>query len=183
MASTTQYVTADELFNMPDNGGRYELVRGELREMSPAGARHGNVGYKIGLILGAHIEANRLGMGYCAETGFRLASNPDTVLAPDFAFVVAERAAVFGDVISFLPGPPDLAVEVISPSQSYTDIEEKTLTYLEHGTRVVVLADPDKRRLVIRRPDQKPVILGEADRFELTDLLPGFSTVVKSFFE
>lgn len=181
MASTTQAVTADELFRMPDNGSRYELVRGELRSHSMSGGLHGQVTARVTVLLGRHVRDRKLGVGFTA-TGFQLASDPDTVLAPDLAIVVADRA-MLGDTDYFFPGPPDLAVEVISPSESYSDVEERTLTYLEHGTRVVVLADPAKRRLVIRRPDQTPVVLSEDDLFELADLLPGFSTVVQSFFE
>lgn len=183
MASTTQYVTADELFRMPDDGWRYELVRGELRKMSPAGARHGRVAAKFMILMGTFIDQRKLGVVYGAETGFRLASQPDTVLAPDFSFVNAERAEAIGNVVSFFPGPPDLAVEAISPSDSYSEVEEKALSWLEHGCKVLILADSAKRRLVIRRPGNEPVILSEDDRLEVSDLLPGWSADVKSFFE
>ncbi len=125
MASTTQTVTADELFRMPDNGGRHELVRGGLRSHSMSGGLHGQVTARVTMLLSRHVRDRELGVGYAA-TGFQLASDPDTVLAPDLAIVVSDRA-MYGGTDSFFPGPPDLAVEVISPSESYSDVEEKSL--------------------------------------------------------
>jgi Uma2 family endonuclease len=85
--------TADELLHHPRDGRRYELVAGEIRRMSPAGSVHGAVAMKLGVLLAQHVIAQRLGRAFAAETGFVLARNPDTVRAPDAAFVRRERLA------------------------------------------------------------------------------------------
>lgn len=90
-----QHATADELLHMPDDGFRYELVRGELRQMTPAGNVHGRVAMSFAWRLARHVEENGLGTVYVAETGFKLSSDPDTVRAPDVAFV--NRTRVEGD--------------------------------------------------------------------------------------
>src|SRR5262245_36616574 len=123
--SLVKNFTADELLRLPDDGFRYELIHGELRRMSPAGSKHGVVAMNIALSLGSHVRTHALGRVFAAETGFLLSQDPDHVRAPDSAFVRKERADEVGDTEKFWPGPPDLAVEVISPSDTYTDVEER----------------------------------------------------------
>jgi hypothetical protein len=124
MAVVRQQVTADELFHMPDDGFRYELVQGELRRMNPAGNVHGRIAVRITWRLAQYVEENRLGTVYAAETGFRLASDPDTVRAPDVAFVSQARVEAVGEVEGFWPEAPDLAVEVVSPGDKVFDCIE-----------------------------------------------------------
>ena len=116
MSTTHTLVTADELFMMPDDGFRYELVKGELRRMPPAGSEHGAIGINIALVVAQFVKAHDLGVVFGADTGFKIASNPDTVRAPDLAFVRRERIPAGGVPREFWPGAPDLAVEVISPA-------------------------------------------------------------------
>src|SRR6266568_2091390 len=116
--TVTSLMTADELLHLPDDGFRYELVRGELRKMSPSGADHGDVAAVIVWSLLNHVRKNRLGKVYTADAGFRIGRGPDTVLAPDAAFV---RAARVVKTRKFFEGPPDLAIEVVSPGDSYTE--------------------------------------------------------------
>src|SRR5215207_11004568 len=108
-------VTADELLWMPDDGLRRELVDGEVRVMTPAGHPHGDIAMRIGWRLASHIEMQGLGKAYAAETAFRIASNPDTVLAPDVSFVGLERVQAAKGTEGPFPGAPDLALEVVSP--------------------------------------------------------------------
>src|SRR3954447_24700286 len=96
MSTTEQLMTADELLRMPDDGFRYELVKGELRKMCPAGNEHGRVAMKFGWRLAQYVEANDLGEVYAAETGFLISSEPDTVRAPDVSFVRKERIPEVG---------------------------------------------------------------------------------------
>ena len=96
-----------------------------------------------------HVRANKLGRVYAAETGFRLALDPDTVRAPDVAFVRQERIEEVGKVEGYWPGAPDLAVEVISPGDLYTEVEEKVFTWLEGGTRLVIVVDPRRRTAAV----------------------------------
>jgi Uma2 family endonuclease len=114
MATANQLVTAEELLRMPDDGYRYELVRGELRKMAPAGHLHGRVAINMTTSLDWHVRAHNLGVVYAAETGFKLASNTDVVRAPAVAFIRRERVDKVGDTEGYWPGAPDLAVKVIS---------------------------------------------------------------------
>src|SRR6185295_19153014 len=125
MSTAEQLMTADELLRMPDNGFRYELVKGELRKMAPAGHEQGRVAINFTWRLAQHVETNNLGVVYAAETGFKLAANPDTVRAPDVAFVCRNRREEIKSSQGFYPGAPDLAVEAVSPGDTYTEVQEK----------------------------------------------------------
>src|SRR4051794_11150479 len=123
MTLQTRIYTADDLERLPDDGWRYELVRGELRKTPLAGYEHGRIGGTVTGGLGYYIVQHKLGVVYSAGTGFLLARNPDTVRAPDMAFVTQERANAPTSKEGFWPGAPDLAVEVISPGDSYAEVE------------------------------------------------------------
>jgi Uma2 family endonuclease len=149
MATHVHQVTADELLRIADDGFRYELVRGELRKMAPAGNVHGKVAMRKAWRLAQYVEANELGVVFAAETGFRLASDPDTVRAPDVAFVSRARVEQVGPTEGYWPGAPDMAVEVISPSDTYTEVDEKVAEWLEAGTRMVVVINPRNRTMKV----------------------------------
>ena len=116
MSTATQLLTADDLWNLPDHGGRAELVQGELRAMSPAGFGHGSISMNLSGPLHQFVHARRLGIVVAAETGFMIARDSDTVRAPDAAFVRQERIPESETPTKFWVGPPDLAVETMSPS-------------------------------------------------------------------
>ena len=141
MAQEIRAVTAEELFRMPDDGYRYELVAGRLRKMAPPGSLHGVVGMRLATAVSTYVERHRLGLTFLAETGFKLASNPDTVRAPDVAFVTRERIPDSGVPIAYWPGAPDLAVEVMSPDDRRSEIEEKFDEYLRSTADMVRGAD------------------------------------------
>lgn len=183
MTTTTKPMTAEDLLNMPDDGFRYELVRGELRKMPPAGHIHGELAASILASLGMHVKARRLGTVYAADTGFHLASDPDHVRAPDAAFVRRERADAAGDVRGFFPGPPDVAVEVISPSDRYSEVEEKVEDWLEAGTLAVIVVDPRRRVVEVRRSRAESVMLTEADTLDIEDIAPGWRMPIEDIFE
>lgn len=125
MAISGRLVTADELLRMPHDGYRYELVRGVLCRMAPAGFAHGAVVANLTAPLTRHVKQHRLGIVCGAETGFIIASDPDTVLAPDIAFVRQDRLPASGLPTGFWHGVPDLAVEVLSPGESLREAEDK----------------------------------------------------------
>jgi len=183
MSTQVQMVTADELFRMPDTGVRHELVRGELRMTSPAGHVHGKVAIRFSWRLAQYVENNDLGVVYAAETGFLLSSNPDTVRAPDVAFINRQRAEEVGDVEGYWPGAPDLAVEVVSPSDTYAEVEEKALQWLEAGTSLVVVINPRHRTATTIRSRSDIAILTENDTLELGSLVPGWSAPVRELFD
>ena len=123
--TTAALVTADELLLMKDDGFRYELVRGELRKMSPAGHRHGRIALNLTTPLDQFVRANQLGAVYAAETGFKLTADPDVVRAPDVAFVRRDRVEAVGETGGFWPGAPDLAAEVLSPGETSGEVEDR----------------------------------------------------------
>lgn len=170
-------MTADELLRLPDDGWRYELVEGELKKMAPSGARHARVAANIIASLVQHVREHRAGAVYASEMGFRISRTPDTVRAPDAAFV---RAARVVDTPGFFDGAPDLAVEVISPSDSYSEVDEKTLTWLRAGARAVLLVDPRTQTIRVHRPDSAVIV---TQTIEVEEVLPGWRLSLAEAFD
>lgn len=182
MTVETKPVTAGELLRMPDDGVRHELVRGEIREMTPAGNEHGYLAGEIFAELRNHVKANGLGRTYAAETGFKIASDPDTVRAPDAAFVSRERVEKEGSVAGYWPGAPDLAVEVVSPGDSHSEVVEKALAWLDAGCRMVLVADPKNRVVTVYRAPREVSVLGEGDAVDGADVVPEWKLSVTELF-
>lgn len=149
--------------------------------MAPAGNVHGRIAINVTIPLGQHVRDNDLGVVYAAETGFKIESDPDTVRAPDLAFVRRERVEEDGGVEGYWPGPPDLAVEVVSPGDLYTEVEEKVLGWLEAGSRMVVVGDP-RNRTVSLRSQTKIQVLTEGDTLDGGDVVSGWELPVADIF-
>lgn len=181
MPHPARLVTADELERMPDDDFRYELVRGRLIRMSPVAPRHGDVTVTLVTLLSPHVRAHRLGRIW-TEVGFRLFSNPDTVLAPDVAFVRTDRLPA-ADARGFYRGAPDLAIEVLSPDDSPNEVRSKIDDYLAAGTPVVVIVDPAVREVTLHRVGTSPDVRGQADTLDLSPIISGFSISVGLLFE
>ncbi|MBX3278519.1 MAG: Uma2 family endonuclease [Acidobacteria bacterium] len=175
-------MTADELLRMPDDGFRYELIEGELRKMSPAGSEHGLVTVRITWRLASHVESRGLGAVFAAETGFIIASNPDTVRAPDVAFVSRSRLDSAGEVKGYWPGAPDLAVEVVSPNDSYVEVDEKAAAWLAAGTRLVVVLNPRRRTASLYHASSSITILDADAVLDLDEVVADFRVPVKDLF-
>jgi Uma2 family endonuclease len=182
MATVPQLLTADDLLQMPNDGLLYELVRGELRHMSPASYRHGKIIINITLSLGQHVRDQQLGDVYAAETGFKLTSDPDTVRAPDVAFVRRERVVAVGDMEGYWPGAPDLAIEVISPNDLYTEVEEKVIDFLNAGTGMVLAVNPRNHTVTVYRALADISILTEEDTIDGEEIVPGWTFAVRNVF-
>ena len=172
-ASRTAPMTAEQLLELPDDGMRHELVEGELTTMVPAGGTHGRIAARLLVRLGAFVGTHRLGELFAAETGFRLRRDPDTVRAPDVAFVGADRAAEAG-VPGFPALAPDLVAEVVSTSDRAVDVVGKALAWLDAGVRLVWVVDPQNRTVTVYRQDGVAVLHG-ADVLDDGDVLPGFA--------
>ena len=182
MSATTQISTADELLRMPKDNFRYELVEGVLTKMAPAGFEHGEIAVNLAFLLMQHVKANKLGTVLAAETGFKLASNPDTVLAPDVSFVRREEVDRVGRTKKFWPGAPDLAVEVMSPDDGVRKTDEKAKSWLAFGARLVWVVNPNRRTISVYRQSTDMVELGEGDSLDGQDVVPGFRCSVKEIF-
>ena len=182
MAFVTPQLTAEQLLEMSNDGFRYELIKGELTKMAPAGHTHGRIIINISTPLDTHVRVNQLGLVFAAETGFQLASNPDTVRAPDVAFVHAENIKPDLDPRVYWPGAPDLAVEVISPGDIYTEVEEKVFDWLEAGTQMVIVVNPRKRVVTVYRSLTEIVVLTENDVLDGYGIVPNWSLPVKNIF-
>lgn len=180
--ASAENVTAEELLALPDDEFRYELIQGTLRQMAPAGGHHGYLASGIGASLHHHVKANDLGRVFAAETGFVLASDPDTVRAPDAAFVRKERVEEAGAVEGYWPGAPDLAVEVISPNDRYTEVEDKVMEWLEAGTRMVAVVNPQRETVTVHRSRRDITVLEAEDALDGGDVVPGWSLSVGELF-
>jgi Uma2 family endonuclease len=181
MSRSTRLVTAEELERLPGDDYRYELVKGRVVRMSPVGWQHGKVVARLLLVLGKYLEQHTLGM-VVTEVGFVLASNPDTVRAPDLAFIRQERLPAV-DPRGFWRGAPDLAVEVLSPDDRAPEVEEKVDEYLQHGVTVVLVVDPHNESVSVHRRLAPPLALQGAHAvLEIGDVLPGFSATLASIF-
>ncbi len=179
MTTTTKSITADALLAMGDIG-RCELIYGEVVHMSPTGFEHGHIAARLARLLDTWNEQHHGGVVLGAETGFQLEHNPDLVRAPDVAFVAANR---IGEQLpaGFFQGAPDLAVEVVSPSDTWPEVEAKVEMWLAHGCRSCWVVDPRNRRISIYGQDGTITKLKESQ--DLTDAqLAGFSVPVASVF-
>ena len=167
-------MTAEELLhlNLPDK--RTELVRGVLIVREPAGYRHGRVAMNMAIRLGAHLEQTRAGLLFAAETGFTLERDPDTVRAPDVAFVRRERLPE-PEPVGFPAFAPDLAVEVLSPGDRPGEVLAKVGDWLNAGARLVWVIDPERREARVYRGDGTTQTLGEDQALDGEDVLPGFT--------
>ena len=182
MAVTEKLMTASDLLNVPNDGFRYELVRGELRRMAPAGHGHGGITINITVPLGAYVKQQNLGRVYAAETGFVLSNEPDTVRAPDISFVRQERVLDL-NLEGYFPGTPDLVIEVISPNDVYAEVEEKVAEWLSAGTELVIVVNPRQRTVRVHHTLTDITVLTENDVLDGGAVVPGWQLPVKEIFE
>jgi Uma2 family endonuclease len=181
--ATEPTVSAEAFFDAPDDGFLYELVRGEVRRMTPAGFRHGAVAAQIVFLLQSFVKPRGLGVVGTAETGFVLARGPDTVRAPDVWFVARDRIPAEPSSEGFGQLAPDLAVEVMSPSDRPDDVQGKILEYFAAGTRAVWVAFPRTRTVTVYRAPQSIRLLSPEESLSGEDVVPGFSCRVAELFE
>lgn len=181
MQNTSHYITADQLASLPDDGSRRELVAGVLHMMSPAGGRHGRIAGRLFLRIGNHVEQRKLGEVFAAETGYILRRDPDTVRAPDVSFVSRERLGDLADHAGYLPIAPDLAAEVVSPSDESSKVEAKAMDWLHSGVRVVLVVDPQTKSIREYRSSSEIRVYDDGT-IALQDILPDFKLDVAELF-
>lgn len=189
-------LSADEFLAAPRRDDvRQELVRGEVRSMTPAGGWHATVGDNLYGPLREFVRAQRLGRCVFDGAGFLLPLPPelqrrsrdgrphDTVRSPDVAFVRADRVPPGGFGPGWIPLAPDLAVEVLSPSETASDTEEKLADYRAAGTPLLWVVDPAKRLVTVYATDAPVRWLREGDTLDGGAVLPGFTLAVDALFE
>jgi Uma2 family endonuclease len=181
MTTVQHLISAEELFQMP-NPGRCELVRGELIMMVPAGFEHGGIVVNLTVLLDRFVRSRKLGRISGAETGFIIRRGPDTVRAPDVAFVRADRIPEKLPR-GFFDGPPDLAIEVLSPGDRASEVQSKIHDWLEAGCRAVWIVDPETKSVTIYKSTHDIAVLNLADTLADDQILPGFTAAVSEIFE
>jgi len=182
MRDVTPLVTAEELpAIVARDDYRYELVAGRVIRMSPPGWQHGLIVVRLLQLLAGHVRERRLG-AVVTEVGFKLRSNPDTVRGPDISFVRQDRLPA-EKKRDYWSGAPDLAIEVLSPSDTPRDIDAKVSDYLSTGVSEVVVIDPDAETAARHRPGQQPQVMRRGEELDLDDVLPGFRCAVNDIFE
>jgi Uma2 family endonuclease len=181
MSTATGLISADELLRM--GPGRRELVRGEVREMPPAGGEHGvRAAHIVYLLKDFAIRNGVSGKVFGAETGFIVGSSPDTVRGADAAYMSDERLPGGNVPKEFVRGAPDLAVEVMSPGDTLGEVEEKVDQYLSAGSRLVWVVNPLRSTVTIYRPSARPKMLVMEDVIDGGEVLPGFRVKVAEVF-
>jgi Uma2 family endonuclease len=178
--ATTHLTTIDQLEGLPQEG-RFELIDGELIEMAPSGGRSSKTGMRIGHHLSGHVLPRGLGEVFGADGGFVLFPDRETVRVPDVAFVRADRLPPEQDQDGFLRLAPDLAVEVISPTDRMTDVMAKVMMYLDAGVRLVWVADPRSRTVTVYAADRTARLLSKGDELG-GEVLPGFRVRVGELY-
>ena len=183
MRTLKKLFTAEELLCLPSVGRRLELVKGKVYEMAPAGGRHGYAAMNTGIILGGHVRANSLGRVFAAETGFILWRDPDTVRAPDVAFVAQSRLPVDEIPDSFIELAPDLVVEVVSPGDTQREVGGRVEEWLTAGVRLVWVLYPATHSAIIYRSLNDVTNLAADDFLDGEDVVPGFTCRVGDLFD
>ena len=176
-------VSPDEFLLHPAASERSELVRGRIRVMTPASGKHGLVSGNIFGLLRSHVRLHRLGICFADSTGYILPNLPNTVRAPDASFVRTDRLPAGGVSDGFLLLAPDLAIEVLSPSESVMSVSEKLDDYFAAGTRAVWVIDPDARSVTVHELGAAPVATGNDDTLRGGSVLPAFACDVAELFE
>lgn len=174
--------TAEDLLALTDNKHQYEIVRGELKMMTPASVRHGKFASRLDRVLGSYVEEHALGEVYTAEPGFQLEAKPLTIRAPDVAFVRRERIPPEGEPEGYWAIAPDLVVEIVSPSETAEDVHQKVADYLRAGTRLLWLVYPASQAVMEYRSPMEARQLTVEDDLDGGEVVPGFRYPLKRLF-
>ena len=182
MSAQNKSLTAEELLHLAEDHQRHELINGALTTMPPNTLAHGLTAAALMISLGQHVEANHLGAALVG-CGFLLRRDPDTVRAADLSFVSKERLDRLGRFKGYPPYAPDLAVDIIDPWELYVDVMDKVADWLDAGTRLVLVIDPNSRTVMVHRADAPMTRLTEDDQIDGADVVPGWTLPVRALFE
>ena len=179
--STKALLKSEDLWKIVADGSRYELCRGELVPMTPVGLRHSAIVMRLGSLLTAYVNRKRLGI-VGTEGGFKLRSKPETTRAPDLHFVSKARLAKEGITEKFADYPPDLAVEVLSPADTASDVQQRVEEYLSARVPLVWVVDPKLQRVTVYRSLRDVKVLTPSQQLDGGQVIPGFRVKVSDIF-
>jgi len=177
MTADVKLMTAEDFAALPEDGKRYELVNGELVRMAPSFGRHGLIAGRIAVSLGHHVTTHGLGSLLVADAGYILQRKPDTVRAPDVAFL--RKGRPIGD--AFISVPPDLAVEVVSSGDRSAEVEAKAQEYLRAGSQMVIVVDPRNSSATVYTP-AGATALSIDGTLDGGDVVPGWRLPLRQLF-
>ena len=181
--TTEKLLTADDLLELHGKGVRGELIRGVFCETMSAGTRHGKIVMKFGFLLGSVVFPRRLGTLVGSDSGVLLERDPDTVREPDIAYFSTEKIPLDEDVPGYAEVVPDLVVEIVSPSDSWQEVQEKARMWLDFGVPLVWVGYPSRREVEVFSTGGVVFTLTEYDTLDGGDALPGFSCRVSEIFD
>lgn len=175
-------MTADELLLADIPHKSTELVRGRLIIREPPGTCHGRIQSNLNVLVGAFVHAHRLGAVFGQDTGFKIASDPDTVRAPDLAFVRRDRLALIAPR-GYAGLAPDLVAEILSPDDRPGEVLAKIAEWLDAGVEIAWLIDPERRAAQVYRSDGSFAAMAPDGSLEGDSVLPGLSMAIAELFE
>lgn len=182
--SVKQLITIDDLWEMPEKPGvRFELVDGKLIEVTGAGGIHTMIMVTLFRLLSEFSQRHQYGIVFPDGLGYILSPHPGRLRIPDVSFASRDRIPMDGIPEGFWPGPPDLAVEIVSPNDRAEDVHAKVGEYLESGARAVSVLWPRERSVTVSGTTGPVKELGPDDELDGGDVLPGFSVRVVEVFE
>ena len=181
MQTERKLMTAEELLDMPDDSYLYELIEGVLRKMPPPGYDHGRIENLVAFRLTTFVYPRGLGEVLSGDPGFILSRNPDTVRAPDVAFIRKERIPT-ERMTGYWEGVPDLVMEVVSPSDRHSDVQQKALQWIDAGVPLVWTVDAKTRSVQVYAGRSEVRLLREDDEIDGGEVIPGFRCKVSEFF-
>jgi Uma2 family endonuclease len=181
--SNSKVWTDEEFIALSRDGHRYEIVNGELIDMGNSGAKHGNTCSDLMIVLGSHVRLNKLGVMFDSSTAFKMKNGNKR--SPDISFFAKERLQGLTELPDgFLEGAPDLAIEVLSPTNIIEEIETKIVEYFENDARLVWVINPRSHYILTYRSAQEPDrLLKSSDSLDGEDVVPGFTFPVADLFQ
>jgi len=186
MSTVATTLTGEDLVALPDDGIEREIIRGELRErpMTRRNPRHSRASARLARFLDQWLDQQPAPHGeiLLGDAAFRLRKDPETTVGIDAAFISPEQSAATPPGKALIEGPPVLAAEILSPSDTHEDVVEKLQLYLELGVAVVWILDPDLRTVTVHRPHADPVFFSAAQELTGDPELPGFHVRVADLF-
>lgn len=175
-------MTANDLLGLEKLGKSTELVRGRLIVREPPSTYHGRVQSTLNVLVGSYVRAHALGAVFGQDTGFKIASDPDTVRAPDLAFVDQSRVPEIARR-GYAAMAPDLVAEILSPDDRPGEVVAKVGDWLDAGVRLVWVIDPDRRVATVYQADGSVAAVASDSTVSGEPVLPGFSFRLAELFD